>query len=60
VPTDFAAVLNRNAKARQHFDGLSYSKRKAFMDGIEGAKTAETRLRRIEKALDDLKEAFSK
>jgi hypothetical protein len=57
APADFAAMLSRNAKAREHFDGLSYSKKKAFVQGIEGAKTAETRQRRIEKALADLKEA---
>jgi len=60
VPADFAAVLSRNAKARRHFDGLSYSKKKAFVQGIEGAKTAETRQRRLEKALFDLREAAAK
>jgi uncharacterized protein YdeI (YjbR/CyaY-like superfamily) len=54
VPADFAAALKRNAAARKHFDGLSYSKRKAFVTGIEAAKTAETRERRIDKALSDL------
>lgn len=58
VPTDFAMMLKRNTKIRQHFDGLSYSKKKAFVQGIEGAKTAETRQRRIEKALADLKDAL--
>jgi hypothetical protein len=57
VPGDFAAALNRNAKAQRYFEGLSYSKKKAFADGIEGAKTSETRQRRIDKALADLKEA---
>ena len=51
VPADFATMLSRNARIRQHFDGLSYSKKKAFVHGIEGAKTVETRRRRIEKAL---------
>lgn len=60
VPADFATMLSRNAKAGQHFDGLSYRKKKAFVDAIEGAKTGETRQRRIEKALDDLKEAADK
>ena len=57
VPADLAAALSRNAKARQHFDGLSYSKKKAFAQGVEGAKTAETRQRRIDKALLDLGKA---
>jgi uncharacterized protein YdeI (YjbR/CyaY-like superfamily) len=60
VPADFATMLSRNAKARQHFDGLSYSKKKAFVQSIEGAKTVETRRRRIEKALADLKEGADK
>ncbi len=57
VPKDFAMALNRSAKARKYFDGLSYSKRKAFAQSIEGAKTAETRQRRIEKAVSELGDA---
>jgi len=57
VPADFATALRRNAKAQKHFDGLSYSQRKAFALGVEGAKTEETRRRRIEKAVADLIEA---
>ena len=60
VPADFAAVLSRNAAARRRFDGLSYSKRKAFVQGIEGAKTAETRQRRMGKALLDLRAAAAR
>lgn len=54
VPTDFAAALKKNASARKHFESLSYSKRKALVQGIEGAKTAETRERRVAKALAEL------
>lgn len=60
VPADFATMLSRNTRVRQHFDGMSYSKRKAFVQGIEGAKTVETRQRRIEKAFADLKGAADK
>jgi hypothetical protein len=56
LPTDFATVLNRQAKARKCFEGLSYSRQKALVQGIEGAKTVETRQRRIEKAIDDLRD----
>lgn len=55
LPSDFAAALNRHAKARKYFDGLSYSKQKAYVHGIEGAKTADTRERRIDKAVAELK-----
>ena len=55
LPSDFATSLNRHAKARKYFDGLSYSKQKVYVQGIEGAKTADTRERRIEKAVAALK-----
>jgi uncharacterized protein YdeI (YjbR/CyaY-like superfamily) len=35
--------------------GLSYSKKHGFVSAIEGAETQETRERRIEKAIDELK-----
>lgn len=56
LPTDFATVLNRQTKARKCFEGLSYSRQKALVQGIEGAKTVETRQRRIDKAMDDLRD----
>ena len=36
VPADFAAALGCNAKASKAFDGLSFSKKKGFVQGIEG------------------------
>jgi hypothetical protein len=36
VPADFAAALSRNAKAQRQFGVLSYSKKKAFVQSIEG------------------------
>ncbi|MFN0101722.1 MAG: YdeI/OmpD-associated family protein [Bryobacteraceae bacterium] len=57
VPPDFAAALSRHAKAREHFDSLSNSGKKAFVQGIEGTKAAETRQRRIDKAIADLRKA---
>lgn len=56
VPPDFAAALKRDAEARRVFDALSYSKKQRFVLPIEDAKTAETRQRRIEKAIDSLRE----
>jgi len=51
LPADFASALSRNAQAKRQFEALSPSKKKAIVSGIEGAKTAETRERRISKAL---------
>ena len=56
VPPDFADALDRDADARQFFDGLSYSKKQRFVLPIEEAKTAETRQRRIAKAVSMLRE----
>lgn len=55
VPPDLAALLGRDAGARQAFDRLSYSNRQRIALGIEGAKTAETRQRRLEKAISELR-----
>ena len=55
VPPDFAESLDRDADARRSFDSLSYSKKQRFVLPIEGAKTGETRRRRIAKALEELR-----
>jgi hypothetical protein len=56
VPADFAEALDRAPGARERFDSLSYSHKKAHVTPIEGAKTAETRQRRIAKAVSTLQE----
>jgi bifunctional DNA-binding transcriptional regulator/antitoxin component of YhaV-PrlF toxin-antitoxin module len=55
VPPDFAAALKRDAAANKFFAGLSYSNRRAIVGSIEGAKTDETRQRRITKAVEKLR-----
>jgi len=56
VPPDFAAALNREPTARTFFESLSYSQQRWFVLGIEGAKKPETRQRRIDAAIDRLRE----
>jgi Domain of unknown function (DUF1905)/Bacteriocin-protection, YdeI or OmpD-Associated len=56
VPPDLLEALDRDADARRFFDGLSYSNKQRIVLSIEGAKTAETRLRRITKAISELRE----
>jgi hypothetical protein len=56
VPPDFAKALRRDTKAKRTFDGLSYSNRQRHVLSIEGARTAETRQRRIDKAVKTLRE----
>ena len=56
VPSDFAAALDKVPEARRFFDGLSYSNKQRHVLSIEGAKTSETRERRIERSVTALKE----
>lgn len=56
LPTDFAQALDRDPAAKKTFDGLSYSLQNYHVQQIEGAKTPETRTRRIEKSIATLHE----
>ena len=56
VPPDLADALNRDADARRFFDGLSYSNKRRIVLSVEEAKTAETRQKRIAKAVSMLHE----
>ena len=56
VPPDFIEALEHNADAKHFFDGLSASNKQRIVLSIEGAKTTETRLRRIAKSVESLRE----
>jgi hypothetical protein len=56
VPEDLAAALAGEPEARAFYDGLSYSNRRWYVLSVEGAKTAETRQRRVAKAVEMLRE----
>ena len=56
VPPDFAKALARDAAAQRTFDGLSYSNQNWHVQSIEGAKTDETRQRRIAKSVEALRD----
>ena len=47
-------ILTAGKTAKATFDALSYSNQRRHVDGIAGAKTDETRLRRLEKTLTEL------
>ena len=55
-PRDFAAALKKDAKAKKTFDALSTSNKGWHVSSIEGAKTDETRQRRIAKSVAALRE----
>ncbi|MDG0794826.1 YdeI/OmpD-associated family protein [Cohnella ginsengisoli] len=56
VPGDLAAALAGAPEARAFFEGLSNSNKSRITLSVEGAKTEETRRRRIEKAVQALSE----
>jgi bifunctional DNA-binding transcriptional regulator/antitoxin component of YhaV-PrlF toxin-antitoxin module len=56
VPDDLAAALAEHG-LRDRFDGMSYSHRKEHVRTIEEAKAAETRSRRIKKAIEMLQKS---
>jgi antitoxin component of MazEF toxin-antitoxin module len=56
VPDDFAAALSADVDAGTFFASLSNSLQRYHVDNINGAKTAETRQRRIEKAISLFRE----
>lgn len=55
VPDDLAAAVAAAPEAQAFWDGISYSRRRRIVLAVEGAKAAETRARRIAKAVDDLR-----
>ena len=56
VPDDFAAALDVEPAARATFDGLSNSNKGWHVSSITAAKSDETRLRRIVKSVEMLKQ----
>ncbi|MET0134196.1 MAG: YdeI/OmpD-associated family protein [Kibdelosporangium sp.] len=57
VPDDLAAALDGTPAARAAFDKLAYSHQRRWVLSVSDAKTPETRQRRIDKAVHDLREA---
>jgi hypothetical protein len=56
VPADLADAFERDPAARRAFDGLSYSHQQRYVLSIEDAKTAQTRQRRVDKAVSELRQ----
>lgn len=60
VPDDFAAALEADAAAKATFDGLAYSNKRYHVEQVTGAKTDETRQRRIAKSIGILREGLAR
>jgi hypothetical protein len=54
VPADLAEALDHDPDARKRFDALSYSRQQAHVLAVEGAKTSQTRQRRIAQVVSTL------
>jgi hypothetical protein len=54
VPTDLAEALDADPAVRGAFDALSYTNRNAYVVSVEGAKTDETRRRRIARCVAEV------
>jgi len=52
VPADFAAALNKNKKAMEIFEKMSFTHRREYVEWITSAKKVETRENRINKAVE--------
>ena len=59
VPADLAAALKKNTRAQTTFDNFSPSHRKEYIEWITGAKTDETRARRLKTAVEQMAEGRS-
>jgi hypothetical protein len=55
VPSDLATELAGDAAAKAVWEGLSFSRQRAHAESITGAKTAETRAKRVAKVLFELR-----
>jgi len=55
VPEDFQSALDGEPEAKRRFESLSYSHKRQHVMAVDDAKTAETRKRRIDKAIAMLK-----
>ena len=55
IPDDFRKILTKN-KFLKNFETMSYSKRKDYVLWVEGAKQEETRIKRINLAVEKIAE----
>ena len=56
IPQNFLSALKTDPKIKDFFDKIPYSHQKEYIDYLNNAKKPETRLRRIAKILQTLRE----
>ena len=57
LPPDFARALDQDPGASRSFGQLSYSRQQRYVLDVTGAKTQQTRERRIAKAIGELRQS---
>lgn len=55
MPPDLADALDRDLDARRALDAVSFSGKQRLVLPVEQAKTAETRRRRVARAVEELR-----
>lgn len=56
TPDYLLAALKKNKKAKETYDGFSYSNKKEYVTWLEDAKTESTRIKRLEDAIEWMSE----
>lgn len=56
VPKELKKLLDQNPKVKAFYKTLSYTHQKEYVQWIEGAKREETRIRRLNKVIELMKE----
>jgi uncharacterized protein YdeI (YjbR/CyaY-like superfamily) len=60
VPKDFVLALKKNAAAKKHFDALSKSHKREYVEWVTEAKTDATRQRRLQTSVEWITEGKSR
>jgi hypothetical protein len=55
VPVDIQQALRKDRVAMERYAALAYSHRKRYIEWVEGAKKPETRARRVERLISEIK-----
>lgn len=60
IPGYFTKALSKSKKAQQTFEAFAYSHKKEYLQWIEEAKTEETKIKRMQSAIEMLEEGKSR
>ena len=55
IPLELSNAFKKDKALKQSFEALTLGKKRDYLDHIQSAKTAETRIRRVEKAIPNIK-----